>query len=86
MTRFWQPVISRIDFRVPYIASVDRLSQSIFLSYVSTVRTVLPEMLMQVLVIHRQENAVGPHARLQLGEHRTITKDSLDVGWLTSVH
>ena len=86
MTRFWQLVISLIDFRVPDIASVDRISQSIFLSYITTLRTMLPEMVMQLFVLHRQKNAVGPHAGLQLGEHRTITEDGFDIGWLTSVH
>ena len=86
MTGFWQLVISRINLRVPNIASVDRILQSIFLSYVTTVRTVLPEMVMQLFVLHRQKNAVGPHAGLQFGEHRTFTKDRFDVDWLTSVH
>ena len=86
MTRFWQLVVSRIDFRVPDVAGVDRLSQSIFLSFIATLRTVLSEMLMERPVLQRQENAVGPHAGLQPGEHGTITEDSFKIGWLTSVH
>ena len=86
MTGFWQLVISRINLRVPNIASVDCVSQSVFLSHITTVRTVLPEMVVQLSVLQRQKNSVGPHAGLQLGEHRTITEDGFDVGWLTSVH
>ena len=86
MTGFWQPVISRIDFRMPNVASVDRRSQSIFLSFVATLRTVLSEMLMERPLLQRQENAVGPRAGLQSGEHRTITEDSFEISWLTSVH
>ena len=86
MTGFWQPVISRIDFRMPDVASVDRRSQSTFLSFVATLRTVLSEMFMERPLLQRQENAVGPRARLQFGEHRTFTKDRVDVDWLTPMH
>ena len=86
MTGFWQPVISRIDFRMPNVASVYRHSQSIFLSFIATLRTVLSEMLMERPLLQRQENAVGPRAGLQSGEHRTITEDSFEISWLTSVH
>ena len=71
---------------MPDVASVDRRSQSIFLSLVATLRTVLSEMLLERSVLQRQENAVGPHAGLQPGEHGTITEDSFEIGWLTSVH
>ena len=71
---------------MPDVASVDRRSQSIFLSFVATLRTVLSQMLMERPVLQRQENAVGPHAGLQPGEHGTITEDSFEIGWLTSVH
>ena len=68
------------------VASVNRRSQPIFIIFVTTLRTVLSEMLVERPLLQRQENAVGPRAGLQLGEHRTIAKESLDVDWLTSVH
>ena len=71
---------------MPNVASVDRRSQSIFLTFVATLRTVLSEMLMKRPVLQRQENAVGPRAGLQPGEHGAITEDCFDISWLTSVH
>ena len=71
---------------MPNVASVDRHSQSIFLSFVATLRTMLSEMLVERPLLQRQENAVGPRTGLQPGEHGTITEDSFEIGWLTSVH